>query len=548
MKFKHFFVSAFAALLFTSAALAQSTSKYSDPANWRWNKGTIVTQIPERAAGQASVLGLTAPRMKKVRVAFVGLGMRGPGAVLRFAHIPGVEVVALCDFEAQRAEKCQKFLRDQGLAPADIYSGETGYQELCKRPDIDLVYVATDWDHHFPVAKCAMENGKHTAIEVPSAMNLDECWQLVDLSEKTRKHCMILENCCYDYYELRALQMAQNNVFGEVLRAEGAYIHNLDDFWGAYWSNPDGRDANKLGWRLKYNQENRGDVYATHGLGPVAQCLDIHRGDRFTVLTAMDTKSVHGKKLIEKATGEKDAKFANGDHTTTLMRTANGKVVEIQHNVMSPQPYNRLFKLTGTKGYATKYPEPKFALDAKQLTASGVAPAVDKLDSHSFLPDAEAKKLIEKYESPIIKKYGEKGRKMGHGGMDYMMDARLVYCLQNGLPLDMDVYDLAEWCSLAELGAISMDNNCAAVEFPDFTRGDWNKVKGYKHAYNTTDEAAVEATANAYTELNKAATKKLDLWKLYDAVRGAKNAKEAAKLQKKYDAARKKFAKATAKF
>lgn len=548
MKFNHFLAATFAAMLFSSSVLAQSTSKYSDPANWHWNKGTIVTQTPERAPGQASVLGLTAPRMKKVRVAFVGLGMRGPYAVLRFAHIPGVEIVALCDYEAGRAEKCQKFLRDQGLAPADIYSGETGYQELCKRSDIDLVYVATDWDHHFPVAKCALENGKHTAIEVPSAMNLDECWQLVDLSEKTRKHCMILENCCYDYYELRALQMAQNNVFGEVIRAEGAYIHNLDPFWDAYWSNPDGRDPKKLGWRLKYNQENRGDVYATHGLGPVAQCLDIHRGDRFTVLTAMDTKSVHGKKLIERVTGEKDAKFANGDHTTTLMRTANGKVVEIQHNVMNPQPYNRLFKLTGTMGYATKYPEEKFALDAAQLSASGVKPAMDKLDSHSFLPDAEAKKLIEKYESPIIKKYGEKGRQMGHGGMDYMMDARLVYCLQNGLPLDMDVYDLAEWCSLAELGAISMDNNCAAVEFPDFTRGDWNKVKGYKHAYNTTDEAAVEATADAYTSLNKAATKKLDLWKLYDAVRGAKDAKEAAKLQKKYDAARKKFAKATAKF
>ncbi len=543
MNFRTFFVATFASMIMAASAVAQSTSKYSDPSNWRWEKGTIVTKTPDRAPGQQSVLGLVTPRLKTVRVAFVGLGMRGPGAVKRFAHIPGVQVVALCDYEAARAEGCQKFLREKGLPPADIYSGENGYKELCERADIDLVYVATDWDHHFPVAKYALEHGKHTAIEVPSAMNLDECWQLVDLAEKTRKHCMILENCCYDYYELNALNMAQSGVFGEVLRAEGAYIHNLDEFWGYYWHNPSDAKSKKLGWRLKFNQENRGDVYATHGLGPVAQCLDIHRGDRFTVLTAMDTKSVHGKALVEKVTGEKCENFRNGDQTTTLMRTANGKVVEIQHNVMNPQPYNRLFKLTGTKGYATKYPEEKFALDKSQLQESGVAPTVDNLTSHGFLPNAEAAKLVEKYKHPIIKKYGEIGREMGHGGMDYMMDARLVYCLQNGLPLDMDVYDLAEWCCLAELGTLSMDNNSASVAFPDFTRGDWNKVKGYKHAYNTTDEAAVEAAAKAYTDASVAATSKLNLWKLYDGVKEAKDAKAAAKAQKALAGAKAKFAK-----
>lgn len=546
MKFKSFFVAGFAAFAFAGLALAQSTSKYSDPANWKWDKGTIVTHTPERAPGQQHVLNLATPRLKTVRVAFVGLGMRGPGAVNRFTHIPGVEIVALCDYEAKRAEACQKFLRQKGLAPADIYSGEEGYKELCKRPDIDLVYVATDWDHHFPVAKCALENGKHTAIEVPSAMNLDECWQLIDLSEKTRKHCMILENCCYDYYELNALNMAQDGVFGEVLRAEGAYIHALDDFWNAYWTNPNKPEQKKLGWRLEYNKNNRGDLYATHGLGPVAQVLDIHRGDRFTVLTAMDTKSSHGKALVEKITGEKCENFRNGDQTTTLMRTAGGKVVEIQHNVMNPQPYNRLYKLTGTKGYATKYPDPKYALDAKQLQSSGV-PVIDNLNAHGFLPQSEAKKLEEKYKHPIVQKYGEIGRKMGHGGMDYMMDARLVYCLQNGLPLDMDVYDLAEWSCLAELGTLSMDNNCAAVAFPDFTRGNWDKVKGYKHAYNTKDEAAVEAAAKAYTDANVAVTKKLNLWSLYDAVKNAKDDKAKAKAEKAFGKAKTKFVQAVAK-
>ena len=536
MKLNKVLAFAFAALVALGGQTVQAQS-LSPSTKWHWDKGTIVVEDPVRPAGQQHVLGLTVPKMKTVRVAFVGLGMRGPGAVARFTHIPGVEIVALCDYEEARAEKCQGYLKKAGLLPAAIYSGEKGYEELCKRPDIDLVYVATDWDHHFPVAKCALENGKNTAIEVPSAMNLEQCWELINLSEKTRKHCMILENCCYDWFELRALNMAQNGVFGEVLRAQGAYIHNLDDFWGSYWSNPK-NDPEKLGWRMKYNKENRGDVYATHGLGPVAQVLDIHRGDRFTVLTAMDTKSVHGKEHVEKKTGKKCEEYRNGDHTTTLMRTANGKVVEIQHNVMNPQPYNRLYQLTGTRGFANKYPVAGYAIDAAQLKATGNAPKVDDLSSHGFMPEAEKKALEEKYEHPIIKKYGAMAAKVGgHGGMDFFMDARMVYCLQNGLPLDMDVYDLAEWCCLAELGSLSMDNNCAAVTFPDFTRGHWNEVKGYKHAYAPeAEEKAAEATAEAYTAAQKEAVKNANVWALYDAMKKA-DAKNKAKAKKAYDKA-----------
>lgn len=510
---------AFALFAFSVPASAQSLSPST---KWHWDKGTIVVDTPERPAGQEPVIGLTAPKMQVVRVAFVGLGMRGPGAVERFTHIPGVQIVALCDYEEKRAENCQKYLRKASLPPAAIYSGEKGYEELCKRDDIDLVYIATDWDRHFPVAKCAMENGKHTAIEVPSAMNLEQCWELINLSEKTRKHCMILENCCYDWFEMNTLNMAQKGVFGEVLRAQGAYIHNLDDFWGYYWK--DGKD-DKLGWRLRYNKDNRGDVYATHGLGPVAQALDIHRGDRMTTLVAMDTKSVHGRNLVKKATGEECDSFRNGDHTTTLIRTANGKVIEIQHNVMNPQPYNRLYQLTGTKGFANKYPTEGYAVDASQMKASGVQPKVDNLSTHSFLPKSEMDALVAKYQHPILKKYGEMAKEVGgHGGMDFIMDSRMVYCLQNGLPLDMDVYDLAEWCCLAELGTLSMDNGCAAVAFPDFTRGHWNEVKGYKHAFaSEADEAEAEKAA-------KEATAQL---KEQGAKEWAKIAKKEAKAAKK---------------
>ena len=529
---------AFAAFL-SFGSLTANAQSLSPNTKWHWNKGKIVIETPERPAGQKDVLGLALPKMKTVRIGLVGLGMRGPGAVENFSLIPGVEVVALCDFVKVRAEKQNERLRKNGLAPAAVYYGEKGYEELCKRPDIDLVYIATDWEHHAIVAKCALENGKNVADEVPSAMNLKECWELVDLAEQKQLNCMILENCCYDWFEMRTLNMAQAGVFGEILRAQGAYIHNLDDFWDYYWKNPNGSDPEQLGWRLKYNRENRGDIYATHGLGPVAQALDIHRGDRMTTLVAMDTKSVHGKELVEKKTGKPCNDFRNGDHTTTLIRTANHKVIELQHDVMNPQPYSRLYQLTGTRGFANKYPVEGYAVDAKQLAATGNAPKVDDLSSHGFMPDAQRKALEEKYESPILKKFGKLAKEVGgHGGMDFIMCARLIYCLQNGLPLDMDVYDLAEWCAIAELGAISMDNDCAPVTFPDFTRGLWNKQKGYKHAYATPEqEAQTEATANAFTAALKSATAKFKLWNLYDNVKKAKTPAAQKKAQAALDKA-----------
>ena len=528
MKKLKLFSLAFAAMLSLGFQSANAQS-LSPTTKWHWNKGKIVIETPQRPEGQKDVLGLALPKKKVVRIGLVGLGMRGPGAVENFSLIPGVQVVALCDYEEKRAVKQNEHLRKNGLAPAAVYYGEKGYEALCKRPDIDLVYIATDWEHHAIVAKCALENGKNVADEVPSAMNLQECWDLINLAEQKQLNCMILENCCYDWFEMRTLNMAQHGVFGEILRAQGAYIHNLDDFWGYYWKNPNGSDPDQLGWRLKYNKENRGDLYATHGLGPVAQALDIHRGDRMKTLVSMDTKSVHGKELVEKKTGKPCTEFRNGDHTTTLIRTEGEKVIELQHDVMNPQPYNRLYQLTGTRGFANKYPVEGYAVDASQLKATGNQPKVDDLSTHSFMPDEQRKALEEKYESPILKKFGKLAKEVGgHGGMDFIMCARLIYCLQNGLPLDMDVYDLAEWCAIAELSAISLDNDCSPVTFPDFTRGLWNKEKGYRHAYATPEqEAATEATANAYTKAYKEATAKLKLWTLYDNMMNAKT--DAAK-------------------
>lgn len=477
--------------------------------NWKYKieNGKIITEVPQRPAGQQSALQLTTPKLKTVRVAFVGLGMRGPGAVERWTHIPGIQIMALCDYDAKRAEACQKYLQNASMPAADIYSGEDGYKELCKRKDIDLVYIATSWKHHFLVAKCAMENGKHAAIEVPSAMNMNEIWQLINLSEKNRLHCIMLENCCYDFFELNSLNMAQKGLFGEVIYAQGAYRHELSQFWGYYAKV---EDSGKLGWRLNYNKDFRGDVYATHGLGPIAQVLNIHRGDRMKTLVAMDTKSFNGKKLVEQATGEKCEKFENGDQTTTLISTENGKVMEIHHNVMTPQPYNRMYQLTGTEGFANKYPIEGYALSSKNMKAGGVTPSADNLSGHSFISGKDREALEKEYLSPIIKRYGEEAKEVGgHGGMDFIMDCRVVYCLQNGLPMDIDVYDLAEWCCLAELGAIAMDNGNLPVEVPDFTRGEWNKVKGFSHAFASPEEdAANQAQALAFTAKLKEQGKK----------------------------------------
>ena len=461
----------------SQTSTVQTTEKGTQ---WEWQNGTIVVKTPERPEGQKSVLGLTTPKLEAVRVGFVGLGMRGPGAVERFTYIPGTQVVALCDYEEARADKCQELLKKASMPKAAVYSGDKGYEELCKRDDIDLVYIAADWLHHFPVAKCALENGKNVAIEVPSAMNLQECWDLINLSESTRKHCFILENCCYDWFEMNTLNMAQHGVFGEVIRAQGAYIHNLSPFWDYYWKNG---ENDKLGWRLDYNMKHRGDVYATHGLGPVAQALDIHRGDRMKTLVAMDTKAVTGPKLVKQYQKESAPDFQNGDHTMTFIRTEKGKTIHIQHDVMNPRPYSRMYQLTGTNGYANKYPIEEYCFRPDQIRTVDM-PDHENLNMHTAVSNTVKESLMRKYKHPIHQELEEAAKKVGgHGGMDYLMDYRLVYCLRNGLPLDMDVYDLAEWCCMAELTRISIENGNVPVAVPDFTRGYWNKIQGYRHAW-----------------------------------------------------------------
>ena len=255
---------------------------------------------------------------------------------------------------------------------------------------------------------------------------------------------------------------------------EGAYLHNLDPYWGEYWNN----------WRMDFNRLHRGDVYPTHGFGPICQVLNIHRGDQLQTLVSMDTKAVNGPAYIKKTTGEEVTDFQNGDETSTLIKTAQGKTILIEHGVMTPRPYSRMYQLVGSKGFAAKYPTQQLCL-LPEMVPSDLLPKDLKSDGEFIATKELQEALNERYANPILTKELEETAKEvgGHGGMDFIMDYRLVYCLRNGLPLDMDVYDLAEWCAVSELSLISLENHSAPVEVPDFTRGGQDKIKGFSYAF-----------------------------------------------------------------
>ena len=433
----------------------------------------IVYNTPPRPADQQSMLGFAAePIDHDVRIGLIGLGDRGTGAVKRLPHVEGAVIAALCDLYPDRVEKAQDILQTRfNYKAAYEYSGPEGYKELCENDDIDLVYLAVPWNLHTTMAVYAMEHGKHVAVEVPAATSIDECWQLVNTSERTRRHCMMLENCCYDFFEITCLNMAQQGVFGEIVHTEGSYCHNLEPFWDNYQGD----------WRMTYNKDHHGDVYPTHGIGPVCQALNIHRGDKMDLLVSMDTDAFAGQAIADRRYGKGVVeKYANGDNTMTFIRTRKGKTILIEHSVVTPRPYDRMYQLQGTKGLANKYPNEGIAIFDEAL----VNISSEDLESENYLPDAERDAVMETYKHPILKQFEEKARQVGgHGGMDFIMDSRLIYCLRHGLPLDQDVYDAAEWSCLVELTEVSINHGCMPVVMPDFTRGEWDKIQGLSFAY-----------------------------------------------------------------
>ena len=402
-----------------------------------------------------SVIKLQCAPLERVRIGFVGLGVRAKRAVERMMHIEGAEVVAICDLVQTNIDEAQKIIISNGNTPAETFCDAEGWMQVCEHKDVDLVYICTDWLSHAKISLYAMECGKHVATEVPAATTIEECHKLVETAERTRRHCIMLENCCYDEFELTLLRMVQEGVLGEIIHGEGSYLHDLrerilsNDEGGRKWAN----------WQVEFMKGHNGNPYPTHGLGPVALAMGIHRGDRMKSLVSLSSKRVScgtGKDTLV------------GNINSSIITTEKGHTIVVQHCISLPHPYSRSFILSGTKGYAQKYPLPLLALD----------PEGDR----AIIND-ELKLLLDKYPHPFVERYKPFGESLcGRRWIDFAMDSRLIYCLRKGLPLDMDVYDAAEWSSLVELTELSAANGGAPVEIPDFTNGCWQELEGHSFA------------------------------------------------------------------
>ena len=379
------------------------------------------------------MLQLRCEPLPTVRIGFVGLGNRGMATLRRYLVIDGVEIVALCDSHRDHLYDAAALLvGDDRHFPA-LLDTTDGWRQLCERDDVDLIYICTDWLTHTPMACYAMEQGKHVAIEVPAATTVEECWQLVDTAERTRRHCFMLENCCYDTFHQATLTMAQQGLLGTLTHLEGAYIHDLRDKYDA--------DGPK-GWMARLCGQHKGNPYPTHGIGPVCQLLDIHRGDRLDYLVSLTP-----------ATDVPHDVCVNN----TLIRTVNGKSILLQYDVTTPRPYSRMQTVCGTRGFVQKYPKCCIMFDGKE-------PVMD---------DA-VEAIVSQYTQPHIAAIQEEGYRLGVPNiMNYTMDRRLIECLRQGLPLDIDVYDAAEWSCIAELSEQSALQGGVPVKIPDFTRGRW---------------------------------------------------------------------------
>jgi predicted dehydrogenase len=426
---------------------------FTDPLSLK-NETNAIDRRPD--ADHFNMCGFAAPPMETVRIGFIGLGNRGPDAVARMNRIDGVSIVGLCDIRSEKVNAVRQSLESSKHKP-EVYTGsEDAWKKMVERSDIDLIYIATPWSLHAPMALYAMNRDKHACVEVPACKTIDECWQLVQTSERTRKHCMILENCCYDFFELLTLNMARQGFFGEIIHGEGAYIHDL---LAGNFSKTKYYDM----WRLKENFRN-GNLYPTHGLGPVAQAMNINRGDKMEWLVSVSSRDSMMAAMANELASKDDfykpfaGKKYRGNFNTTNIVTNKGNTIMLQHDVTSPNIYSRIYKISGTKGSSLKYP----------------LPGRMALGDENWFSQEKMAELEKKYEPPIVAKLGAMAKQVGgHGGMDFLMDWRTIDCLRNGLPLDIDVYDAASWSSIAPLSEYSVARSSISVPIPDFTSGSW---------------------------------------------------------------------------
>jgi predicted dehydrogenase len=391
--------------------------------------------------------------LDKVRIGFVGVGLQGSSHVRNFLRMDNVEVKAVCDIVEWKVRRIQNWVEEAGQRrPEGYFRSKTDFIRLCDRDDLDLVFTATPWRWHVPVCVEAMKKGKHAATEVPAAVTLDECWQLVETSEKTRRYCVMMENCCYSDRAMLILNLVRLGLLGEVLNGECGYLHDLRE--GKF----NGRD--EALWRTAHSIKRDGNLYPTHGLGPVAEAMDINRGDSFDYLISMSCNSrglnLHAAEKFGPDSREAQQKYALGDVNTSLIKTKMGRTITVIHDTNLPRPYSRGDMVQGTQGIIQGYPD--------RVHIEGMSQPHEWETFESYM---------EKYRHSLWKDMAEIAKGAGHGGMDFLEDFRLVDALLKGREPDMDVYDAAAWSAVSELSEISVARRGQPMGFPDFTRGAW---------------------------------------------------------------------------
>lgn len=432
----------------SAATLGVASSAFAEPKQRR------------RPQSSKSVANLIVPPMKKVRVGFIGVGARGSGHVEHICRIDGTEVVAICDTHTPAAEAAANNVEKNFKRPKPVIytKDKDDYKRMLDRDDIDIVIISTPWEDHVRMSVDAMNRGKHALVEVPAAYTVDDCWKLVEVSEKTQLNCMMLENVCYGREELLVLNMVQKGVFGDLIHGEAAYIHDLR------WQMKE-VERGTGSWRTYHYAQRNGNLYPTHGLGPVAQYMDINRGDAFDYMVSIGSPALmrneYAKENFPEGHKWREMNFKCADMNTSIIKTKLGRTIMLQWDEQLPRPYTRHNYLQGTKGCFAGFPNRM----AHESTKAG---------AETWQQKDQLKEWYDKYEHPLWKKMGEESqRNGGHGGMDFLMLWRVIYCLRNGVPLDQDVYDAAAWSVVTPLSETSVAKRGRSMDFPDFTRGEW---------------------------------------------------------------------------
>ena len=426
-------------------------------------------------SGSGSMANFAVAPMKTIHVGFIGIGERGMAAVHRVMLFPNVEATALCDLRVEAVDEAAKWLRENKKPGAmREYKGTAdAWKRVCDDPAVDVVYIVTPATLHVEMATYAMEAGKHVMVEVPGAQTIEDCWRMVETCEKTRRHCLMLENCCYGEDELLAWEIVHKGLLGTLTHAEGAYIHDL------CWRHLEDSFRTK-GHKAGEVIRRYGNGYPTHPLGPICLYMDMNRGDRMERIVSLSSCEAAHSEFAAATYGadawQNNIQWQTGDMNTSIIRTAKGRTIMLQHDLSTPRPYSRINLIQGSKGFFRSFPE-----NAPQATFAK-KPGGDAMgwkDKEYELYEGERfKELREKYGHPLWRRVGQAAKTVGgHGGMDFIMDLRWIYCLQNGLPLDMDVYDLASWSAIVPCSAESDMNGGIPVAIPDFTRGAWRLAK-----------------------------------------------------------------------